>query len=112
MQLKGGTRVASPIILTYRRECRPSHPLSSHLDMLLNSVTIYSGYKNKYKNWREHQINNCILNFQVFQVEYIKISQNYATGVHREKSTTGYFFHEQLVKLEEYENACYIPTKA
>ena len=80
--------------------------------MLLNSVTIYSGYKNKYKNWREHQINNCILNFQVFQVEYIKISQNYATGVHREKSTTGYFFHEQLVKLEEYENACYIPTKA
>ena len=33
-----------PIILTYHRECHPSHPLSSHLDMLLNSETIYSGF--------------------------------------------------------------------
>ena len=79
---------------------------------ILTYLPNYIYIKNKYKNWREHQINNCILNFQVFQVEYIKISQNYATGVHREKSTTGCFFHEQLVKLEEYENACYIPKKA
>ena len=33
------------------------------------------GIKTSIENWREHQINKCILNFQVLQVEYIKISQ-------------------------------------